>query len=64
MGNRTEYYFEADFCKQMAEKSRTAGNRERWLELAEKWLALADESHGDGLFKNFAAATERMRSKP
>lgn len=64
MGNRSEYYLQADFCKKMASKVPSAEGCERWLELAAKWLTLADETYGDGVVESFMAASERTRSKP
>lgn len=64
MGNRSEYYLQADFCKNMASRVASAEGRERWLDLAAKWLALAGETHGDGVVESFTAASERTRSKP
>ena len=44
MGTVTEYLLQGDFCKRMAERPATPEAKARWLELAGKWLALADEA--------------------
>lgn len=49
MGNRAEYYRQADFCKRMAEKAALQESRERWLDLTAKWLALADGTYGQSV---------------
>jgi hypothetical protein len=43
MGKRAEYLEQARFCQQMAAKARTTERKAPWLELASKWVALADE---------------------
>jgi len=62
MSKRGHYFLQADFCKSMADKASSVESRERWLTLASKWLALADETFGDKVIEDFTAATERTRS--
>jgi len=44
MSNISKYLIQAEFCKEMAERSGLLEGKARWLELAGKWLALADEN--------------------
>ncbi len=46
----------------MADKASSVESRERWLTLASKWLALADETFGDQVIEDFAAAAARVQS--
>ena len=43
MSNISRYLIQAEFCKEMAERSGLLEGKARWLELAGKWLALVDE---------------------
>lgn len=63
MSQRGHYYIQADFCKSMADKASSVESHERWLTLAAKWLALADETYGDGVIQEFATGADRMRSR-
>lgn len=45
----------------MADKASSLESRERWLTLAAKWLALADETFGDSLIEDFTIAAERVQ---
>lgn len=47
----------------MADKGSSVESRERWLSLAAKWLALADETYGHHVIEDFAADAERVESK-
>lgn len=42
MSKRAEYYLQADYCKRMAERAPGIEGQVRWLDLAAKWLRLAD----------------------
>ena len=46
----------------MADKASSVESRERWLILAAKWLALADETYGDAVISEFAIGGDRVRS--
>lgn len=63
MSERSQYFIQADFCKTMADKGSSVESRERWLSLAAKWLALADETYGHHVIEDFAADAERVESK-
>ena len=43
MSKVSEYLIQAEFCKEMAERTGLIEGKARWLELAGKWLALVDE---------------------
>jgi len=43
MSKISKYLIQAEFCKEMAERSGLLEGKARWLELAAKWLALVDE---------------------
>ena len=43
MSKRAEYLAQAEECKNWADKAGTTDRRARWLELAGKWLRLAEE---------------------
>lgn len=60
MSKRAHFYLQADFCKGMADKASSTASRERWLILAAKWLALADETFGDTMIEDFSAAAARV----
>src|SRR5438105_3030628 len=48
MSKVSEYLIQAEFCKEMAERTGLIEGKARWLELAGKWLALVDERlHAD-----------------
>jgi len=63
MSKRGHYFLQADFCKTMADKASSSESRERWLTLAGKWLALADETFGDQVIEDFTAGAERTKSR-
>ena len=44
MTKSAEYLREADECKRWAEQTRNHDYRERWLQLAGKWLELAQDA--------------------
>ena len=44
MSKATEYLGQAEFCRKMADRAASADGKLRWLELAGKWVALADET--------------------
>lgn len=62
MGERTEYFIQADFCKSMAAKASSVATQERWLSLAAKWLGLADETYEDRVIENATVTPKRERS--
>lgn len=62
MSQRGHYFIQADFCKSMADKASSVESRERWLILAAKWLALADETYGDAVISEFAIGGASSRS--
>jgi len=62
MSKRGHYFVQADFCKSMADRASSVESRERWLTLASKWLALADETFGDQVIEDFAAAAAGVQS--
>ena len=43
MSKVSEYLTQAEFCKEMAERTGLIEGKARWLELAAEWLALVDE---------------------
>ena len=43
MSKVAEYLLQAEFCKSMAERTASLEGKARWLDLAAKWLGLADE---------------------
>ena len=48
MSKISKYLIQAEFCKEMAERTGLIEGKARWLELAGKWLALVDERlHAD-----------------
>ena len=49
MGKRAEYLSQADECQRMAERSNAPDIKERWLSLAAKWLAFAEQASGNGV---------------
>jgi hypothetical protein len=61
MSNRANYFVQADFCKSMAVKASSVESRERWLSLAAKWLALADETFGEQVIEDFTVAAARVQ---
>lgn len=63
MGNRAEYFLQADYCKKMADKAISVETSKRWLELAGKWLALADETYGNGVVEQFGDPADPLSSR-
>jgi hypothetical protein len=61
VNNRAEYVHKAEYCKRMAESARSAETRRGWLDLAAKWLAMADEGYGDAVVEQFGAASRRVK---
>ena len=47
MSKRSYFVQQADECRDSAERSKSPERQCRWLELASKWLKLAEEYTGD-----------------
>ena len=65
MSKVAEYLLQAEFCKSMAERTASLEGKARWLDLAAKWLGLADERVQAEPFEVMAddgATQERSRS--
>lgn len=43
MGKREEYFAQAEDCKRWSAKATTTDAKARWLDLAGKWMRLAEE---------------------
>ena len=63
MSKVAEYLLQAEFCKKMADGTASIEGKARWLDLAGKWLGLANEHGQPEQFDAMAEGDTQQRSR-
>jgi len=67
MSKVAEYLLQAEFCKKMADGTASIEGKARWLDLAGKWLGLANEhaqpEKFDAMAEDDGTTKQRSRSR-